>query len=295
MIEKNWVEILESWQDTILGKRNYEYPHFHSEINNANTLVVTAGDSWTWGGGLGNGRLDQVYGKLLSTQFNADWINIGCSGWSNSYILLVCQHLVSLLKHENYKRIIFVITLTENGRDACTPESYQYDYIKCSQKNGINDQFFEQVLLDTELYWADQIKTLTSVVDNRFKFFVGQNFVWHENLYTQLKNTEVIVGNNNWIELLANYQNLSQPIRTNLVCGWIFELTSGFGSVVNILQIKDLAVYKSWALPYIERANLVNKWLDQSPMNYKKATKHPVKEGHKIWADYIINQLESNV
>ena len=182
------IEILESYQDSILGKREHAYPNFYADIQDSHTLVISAGDSWTWGDSLGNNRLNEVYGRQLATHYNADWVNIGCPGWSNSYILAICQYLIKLLKNENYKRIIVAITLTENGRDTNTPESYLYDYIKSAQTIGNNNQFFEQVLTDIELYWVDQLKTLTLHTDSRFEFFIGQNFIWHEQLYKQLKN-----------------------------------------------------------------------------------------------------------
>jgi hypothetical protein len=292
-VSTNWVDILETIQTQLLG-RDHSNEYFYSKINGASTLVITAGDSWTFGGGLGENRLNEIYGQQLATHYNADWINIGCPGWSNSYILLVCQHLLEYITKTNYNRIIVVLTLTENGRDATTPESHLYNYINCFQKTGTNNQFYEQVLLDSENRWLEQINSIILNSDNRFEFFVGQNFVWHDYLYAQLQNKGITLGDSNWIEVLADYQNLARPIRTNLVTGWIFN-PECFGSVDSIVGIKNSAIYKSWALPYINRATLVNEWLDSSPMNYKKHSKHPVKEGHTIWANYIINQLKGTV
>ena len=34
-------------------------------------------------------------------------------------------------------------------------------------------------------------------------------------------------------------------------------------------------------------SDLAVTWLEQSNLNYKKATKHPTELGHKIWADYL--------
>jgi hypothetical protein len=288
----NWAELLELWQTNFLGRDESFERSFHSEIIGSPTLVIVAGDSWTWGGSLDPElRLKQIYGKLLSSRYKADWINIGCQGWSNSHILVACQYLLDLVANTNYNRIIVVLTLTENGRDVTSPDSHPYDYLKCFQKTGANNQFYEQVLLDSENGWIERIDNMLADADSRFEFFVGQNFVWHDHLYAQLQNKNIMLGNSNWIEILADYQALPRPIRTNLVCGWIFD-KKWFGSVNDIVGITDSTIYKSWALPYIDRANLVNAWLDQSPINYKKQSKHPNADGHAIWANYIINQLE---
>lgn len=292
---RNWPEILELWQTNFIKSDRSFDKSFHFENNESDTLVITAGDSWTWGSGLdAESRLKQIYGKLLSTHYNADWINIGCAGWSNSHVLTACQYLLELITKTNYSCIIVVLTLTENGRDATSPDSHPYDYINCFKKTGANNQFYEQVLIDSENNWLKKINSMLSISDNRFKFFIGQNFIWHNNVYTQLQNKKITLGDSNWIEILADYQTLPRPIRTNLVCGWIFD-KKWFGSVDNIAGITDSAIYKLWALPYIDRANLVNEWLDQSPMNYKKASKHPNAEGHQVWANYIINQLEQKL
>lgn len=59
--------------------------------HNKNDLVITVGDSWTWGDSLGDVsvryRSDHVYGKYLSEYLDSDWINYGFCGGSNNNIL----------------------------------------------------------------------------------------------------------------------------------------------------------------------------------------------------------------
>ena len=54
---------------------------------NSDTLVVTVGDSWTWGADLDSDlRLQQVYGNLVSHHLSADFLNLGQSGSNNFFI-----------------------------------------------------------------------------------------------------------------------------------------------------------------------------------------------------------------
>jgi hypothetical protein len=61
----------------------------------------------------------------------------------------------------------------------------------------------------------------------------------------------------------------------------------------SIAGIIDTVAYKEWAIPYIERAQLVNQWLDSSKLNHKRASKHPTALGHDLWAKHIIKSLEN--
>jgi hypothetical protein len=151
----------------------------------------------------------------------------------------------------------------------------------------VSNQFYETLLTDIEKYWVRQIDSFLEKIDSRFKVVLTQNFVWNLEVERQLKD-RVKFLDLNWIECLADSQQLPRPIRTNLVTGWIFDLVD---SVHNILNISDKTEFKMWSLPYLDRANQVNKWLDSSPMNHKKASKHPNAEGHGVWADYIMKNL----
>lgn len=58
---------------------------------NSNDLLITIGDSWTWGDSLGDlsikYRSKHLYGRYLSEQFKCDWINYGFCGAGNNKIL----------------------------------------------------------------------------------------------------------------------------------------------------------------------------------------------------------------
>ena len=79
---------LYQWRaDNIPNADRIKADEYYSDVTNKDYLVITAGDSWTYGESLGDTRLSDVYGCKLSQAVNADWINIGLPGRSNSYII----------------------------------------------------------------------------------------------------------------------------------------------------------------------------------------------------------------
>jgi hypothetical protein len=257
-------------------------------------LVITLGDSWVWGGCLDtNLRLQQVHGKLLADHYSADWINLGCQGRSNSWILAHLEYVINLLKDAKYKKILVSVTLTENSRDIGTPETCKYDYVKKFQELGNTEDFFNQVLVDFENQWIDQLQKAIALSDDRYVFFVGQNFAWHQRLYNSFQNTSVCLSDLNWIEVWADYQQLARPVRTSVVSAWTW--TFNLEKINEIVNNTDTSVYKAWVLPWLEKANLVNQWLEASALNKNKQSKHPTALGQQVWANYIINQLKEKL
>ena len=262
---------------------------YHIDIRQKDILVITAGDSWTWGGGLDpDQRLQQIYGQVIRQTLQADWINVGLSGWSNSWILDHAIMTIEKLQQNSYKKIYLIITLTESGRDVESSGSYPYDYIFTKHAVGVCDALYDQYLIDMESFWIKQISKITQIAPSNLKLFVGYNFVWHHRLHDYLKAANISTTEKNWIEVLADHQMMCHPPRTNLVCGWIFDTVQ---KVNKIADISDDKIFKEWAIPFIAKANDVNAWLDSSAMNYKKATKHPNAEGHKIWAEHILKSI----
>ena len=58
--------------------------------------------------------------------------------------------------------------------------------------------------------------------------------------------------------------------------------------------LKNINLYKKFKFEFMEYyadAELATDWLLASDLNYKKATKHPTELGHKIWADYLYDEI----
>ena len=284
----NWNEVLLQWKRDTFDVGPNADTEYYSVINNQDNIVVALGDSWTYGDSLPN-RHEEMYGTLVSKQLGADLLNVGCCGWSNSYVLDHLEYIVKVLNSSNYKKIFILLTLTENGRDLGDNRNFSYSCSDTHVQLGETVDFYNQLLVDIEQFWIARIKNIMSHMDKRYITFIGQNFVWHDNVYNTLKDS-AIVPELNWIECLAEAQGLNKPNRGKLVTGWIFT-----GLEANIrrgTQALGGQLFKSWAIPLIENATKINSWLNTSPMNYNKASKHPTADGHRVWADYILNKLQ---
>ena len=277
-----------SWANKI-AKCDLTDSVFFNSVNSSD-LIIVSGDSWTWGDSLDPSiRTNQMYGTLLGKELDCDLLNIGFRGWSNSWILNFTGYLLQNQQHnfEKYKNITLVVTLTENARDVKAPHSFSYNYLETHKNIGTTLEFYNQILNDIEQNWVkllDQIHSYGLIS----KTIIASNFVWHNNFFKSIEN-KYQIPQLNWVESIANYANYKMPVRTNMVTGWIFD---EFATVNDICGIKKLDTYKQFVLPYIEKANKVNKWLDASDYNGKEASKHPNYLGHKIWATYLLNCME---
>jgi len=285
----DWLKRLGDWKKQQDG--NEDLVHYSILERNKSTLVLSAGDSWTWGGGLDPiTREQKIYGRLLADYYDADLINVGCMGWSNSWVLKVVDFIISkLAKNQQYDKIYVIITLTETARDIGSASSFDFNLYRDTEQLVLHENLYQQILNKIEQHWIQQIESILEIADDRVTFFVGQNFVWHP-IYNTLKNMPIITTDVNWIEVLADYQNLPRPVRTIMGTGWIFG-DKGYGQVNKSMAITDTTIYKNFTMPLIDKANELNKWLDQSGLNSKKGTKHPTEKGHELWASHIIDQI----
>jgi hypothetical protein len=285
----NWSDVLCKWRKDTFNVEPDANTEYHSEINNSDSIVITLGDSWTYGDGIPDPhRHSMIYGKLIAKQLDADWLNVGCRAWSNSYVLSHLNYIIEQLTSCSYSKIYVIITLTENGRDIDRTPHYDFSCLPKFNELGETEEFYQALLDEVEDYWCNSINSIVSKMDSRYTVVVGNNFVWHNRIESNLKDC-VIIPNRNWIECLATAQSLPDPIRTNLVTGWIFDNINE--NVHREIKVKSKSAYNSWALPLVEKATEVNAWLDSSAMNNNRSSKHPNGNGHKVWADYILTFL----
>ena len=112
---------------------------YSEDIRDRDTLLITVGDSWTWGDHLGNidwnkasddpCRLQQIYGRLLADKLNSDWVNLARPGCSNYWMLEKLQDIGHHFINSTYKKIYLVIALTEDLREATYTRRIQIDHI----------------------------------------------------------------------------------------------------------------------------------------------------------------------
>ena len=265
---------------------------YYVDICKKDTLVITLGESWTYGDSLDEEhRRSQIYGRLIANALDADYINIARCGASNSWILKRAQQVIKRPDLDSYKNVYIVFTFTESGRDFERKSDWLVNYTSYYEdyQDNITIDFYDQIFNDLEDTWTKTLDTIVNNLPKNVQVVLGQNFPWHEHFYSFDYGNKVLKLEKNWIEAISNEYKLASPPRARFVTGWVWNLMTGIN---DILSIDDTSVYKMWTLDKLDSALKVNEWLDTSPVNLNKtASKHPNPTGHKIWADYIVKQI----
>ena len=285
--EINWLQLLRDWSDTYNPTPKPE--SYYVDIQDRKTLIIALGDSWTYGDSLDESvRIQQIYGSLMARHYDADIINVGYRGGPNSWILLAGNFIVEQLQKNNtYDRVLVVVTMTESMRDTLLHDAFPFNYRVQGQIYGLTHAYYQHVLDSLENHWQQLAQNMLDKTDDRFVVVMAQNFVWH-NMVNKLKHPRLIVPDQNWIEVLAQHQDIGVPIRTNVVTAWVFR---NFQGITQQARMMDKTVCKEFALPLVDKALQVNEWLDASTLNHKTGSKHPTQQGHQFWADYMIGQI----
>ena len=252
----------------------------HEEISNNQNLLVTIGDSWTWGDSIDGihvyskpdspARLEKVYGKKIKNQLdNYDWINIGYPGTGNRWIVDVALRFPNILSKLSYEKIIIICVLSDSTRDthyATTELKIQFDEVSDLYKQ------YEKILFD-RLLTLDSIKNLNLVV--------ARNFTnTHEENLCILKNHLP----DNWVEFSRCNWSTSGPKLPE----FIGYLTSDEVQHHKVFGYK----HKKWLLDVnFPIAEKVTNFLMKCPLHYKIASKHPTEENHQLWADYLVQYM----
>ena len=306
------------------------------------TLVISLGDSWTFGDSLGtiadhisddyvnnhddhHARFTQCYGRLIADALDADWYNFGYCGGGNISILTVAfdwllNHHTLLLTQENYKKIktnewpesvingltnlniykelkevhcrsnwstdqidlskydnvYAFITLTETGRDYCNIKSSNYTI----------PPRVEDYLQLEESYVYNLIHTLKS--QSKYKIIVGRNFT----VDLPTTTNSALDVKSSWIELNYQFNKLNnQGSSINLVD----ILKSGPVSGIGLHSLSTALEFENFKEFFVNQVNSVDKcwtWLRNNPLNHNKATCHPTKESHRLWAEYLLSYIK---
>jgi len=239
----------------------------HEDIKNKSTLLVTIGDSWTWGDSIDNisssGTLDSpkrlvsIYGYHLQNLLgDCDWINLGYPGTGNRWIIDCALRFDLIQPMTNYKNIILSVGLTDIGRDT---------YPRYDTRLGIS---FQQFAEKTEQEFLTKLKTLEN--NPNITLLVSRNFT-----STFEKNKSVIKNHlpNKWIDISKNNWD---PVYNLAEC-----FTLNYPDTLSTIE-------KEWAIAVgIPTSQSVIDFLIKCPLHYNTGSKHPTEEGHKFWAEYL--------
>ena len=246
----------------------------------SDTLLITVGDSWTWGDSLGgidvltlsddlNYRKTHVYGHYIQQHLQSDWINYGICGACNSYIFHELSTKVLPYVTTKYSKIIVVGVLTETAR-SCSIENISFSTV-------------DELLEKYEHIEFSLVKNILEKYDN-VQFVIARNFTYsyHSNIVIfgkyHLKKT--------WVDVISDYIKTPYTPDLRILTNMVFSPLT-----------QNLIKHKKYKSTHKELFDLLGKsleailWLERSPLNYKKATKHPTELAHEIWANYIIAEL----
>ena len=258
---------------TIASPKN---SHFTESTNcfdfvdkSSDSLLVTVGESWTWGSFLKN-RLDEVFGNLVSTHFGWDWLNLAQPGSSNFFIAERVEELAKIAHQLEYKSIMIVCVFTEVGRGFDSHHDLHIDYVTWFRDNISSSDDFDKFL---EMLNRNCVDRILASADNKFQVVFGSNFV--NNLGLPADKTL----DQPWFRLLG------QQCDSNCYAG-----TTAVGRLKNVSQFlppqaQDL--YKTWFIDMVSRAQQTDR-----VEKYSGHMRHPDLHGNHLWANYIIEYFK---
>jgi hypothetical protein len=234
------------------------------------------GDSWTWGDSLHGisltsdrvddpRRLTSIYGYHLKNLINdCDWINIAYPGTANGWIVGSASRFLNLASKLKYQKIIISVGLTDIGRDLT-----QKGFSKASPLS------LHQTAVEYEKTYLESLAEFD--LKSKFVLLIGRNFT------STFSENQKICKNHlpkRWIDISAeNWPGGFSPPE----CSIFYPPED--------ISLSDKEWMLTNSLPNLEK--IIN-FLDQCPLHYKKASKHPNEECHLLWAKYIFDYLQTN-
>ena len=269
-------------------------------------------------------RTKHIYGAYMSKELNADFINLGFCGLDNMYIMLAFKKIFAQLTRK-YKKCYVFFTLTESGRElngSFINQQSHYNEIK-----GDNWPTYKSIIAQTAtaesidfarneminqgidfVYHFDLIIELlksTSLTD----FFIRYEAWTFRNIYQIFSQLDV-----DW-KIARNFTSVKKenyfvlPSKNLITKRWV-DVISECGSIdmypndVDVVSVigldpiiktsKSLRLdsdRQEW-IDMLEKSNQSINWLLGSPYNSRSATKHPLEQAHKWWAEYLLETIK---
>jgi len=245
--------------------------HYDKKFN-SNKLIVTIGESWTWGDSLDPQlRLQEVYGKHLSDSFKCDWLNIARKGASNFWIF---YQIAELVRYGNipYNKLLIVFCCTEAGREFSEQWSW-HKYDPTQNLKSFNN--FDECIHD---YNAGLVRYLKTQID-KLKWIVPtvDVVISHNFCNASFWQHDIPQIEDNWVKInaLHNDKHIAFNVPT---IGNFKYFRKHCSDVESIIDYQEQAI------------ELVN-FLLASPLHHKKASKHPTNVSHQLWANYLHTQI----
>jgi hypothetical protein len=243
------------------------------ENRNSNRLLVTIGDSWTYGSNLKH-KDTQVYGYILSEQLESDWLNLSIPATGNFFQATVAEELGAIIPRLNYKCIDVVCTFTGVGRWFNTEHDVHIKYREWFDEHITKPQDFDQLLYMLNEQCVTRIqKALNQPLVN---LYFATNFV--DALAFESLPTKQILQLP-WYKVMGLEDNLSV-----YTCLYYDRLSTA----TEFLDKNKQDWFKEW---FLQIADITYKRYDLLSDAAKFENLHPLANGHLQWADYVKAQI----
>jgi len=271
-LDQYFTSVDTGFTDPVSGRKNFGFTFTN---NKSDKLVVTVGDSWTWGADMTVNdnmefRLSNHYGKLLSRELQADWLNLGQGGSGNFWLMGKIKELSSLIPELAYQHIYLICTFTEPGRAFNSDLDRHIDYIDWFNNNNdynnllkfLNDYVVEQIIDAVKLHKNVTLK-------------IGSNFVDH----IGLEKASAVLLPDTWIETIYNQKfNTCYMVSTPVI--------ESLKSSIDLCNNKNK--YLDWIIN-LSTSALDRRKILEDTNNFRNY--HPLARGHQIWGKYILENL----
>ena len=258
--------------------RNLDSSRPFNFINNdSDTLTVTVGDSWTWGADMtatddSEHRLKYNFGRIVADHLQSDWLSLGQCGSGNIWLCQRVEELCNMIPNLHYKKIYLICTFTEVGRGVDAHRHIDYvDFFKTNPPNRLveflNQHAVERILAATKKFPHMVLK-------------IGTNFVDHIGI-----GSGDYVLPDPWTKLCCMNYNIEYTDQAYSVSSWA---VNAMRSLEELVPPENKNKFLQYLTDLLEPAKARQRLLIQIP-GMRHA--HPNKVNHKIWADYIIQQL----
>lgn len=255
---------------------------FNFISNHSRTLVVTVGDSWTWGADMSannsdkNLRLNCLYGRLIANELGSDWLNLGLSATGNFWLASMVEEFAKTLPELEYDKIYVICTFTETGRWFNTQYDLYINYLSWFRNNISKKEDFDKLLHMLNNECISRILAALKKYTN-VDIKVGTNFV-DQIGFDQLSTSQRLVKP--WIQTMG--YDYTDPV---YVC------VHGVDALVKAQEFIDPenhSLFKEWMIGIMDLANERIKILNDK-RNFMGC--HPGPAGHQQWANYILGQM----
>lgn len=272
-----------------------ELSWLHEECNNKDTLLITVGDSWTWGDHLGNinwttifddpVRLKTVYGKKLSEKLNSDWILLAKPGCSNYWMLEKCKLFFYQIRElkQKYKRIIITVTLTEDFREFEYVKEFSYTQVHYSMIDSSRDLF--DFLQKAERFLITQFINVFEELGVEYRITRAFTDLWPQNI----EQFKPVVLDKTWCDVFQtqvefpNYQKVV-PFIGQMAINGITKLIDYSKDNKETLKNNFVEIEQKITARY--------NFFDASWYNIKGSSWHPNAMGHEIFAEYLFQKIK---